>query len=460
LFPELPRPWYGKLARQFADRSPGELPLFLVVPTGTDAPIYHWPYVTVGLIVVNVALLFAIPPVASTPALNDDGEVIEGAEIISNFDRYSLAIGDGRLHPVQWVTHNFLHNGFMHLAGNMLFLWAFGIVVEGKLGPVKYLLAYLAIGALHGALVQTVFVRSGLDGHAAGASAVIYGLLAACMVWAPRNELNCLAILLVGLRTMVFHWDLYYTTVALIYIGEQVINLLIWGALGGKVMISELGHLSGAFWGTVVAVTLLKTRLVDCENWDLFSLWTKRRNLAKSWKKRVEQLDRQKENLRLAVKANTRAKLADRGAFAGPDGPALEERAAAAVRRVRSLIDAGDIAGAITAYEKSARTLFNWPPRADLYDMIKAMHAHGAEPDSIRLMRDHCRFYPGESGKVRLKLAQILIRDRQRPVAALRVLAEIPPGSLPPNLESARRTLTSKANQMRADGVLELEEDD
>src|SRR4029077_5269916 len=182
------------------------------------------------------------------------GEIVEVSQSVSNFDRYALAIGDGGLHPIQWVTHNFLHYGFLHLAGNMLFLWAFGIVVEGKLGAVKYLLAYLAIGTLHGALVQTLLMRSGLDGHAAGASAVIYGLLAVCMVWAPRNELNCIVVILIGFRTLVFHWDLYYTTVALLYIGEQVFGLVFWGGLVGQVVVSELGHLSGAFWGAVVAI--------------------------------------------------------------------------------------------------------------------------------------------------------------------------------------------------------------
>ena len=65
---------------------------------------------------------------------------------VSTWDRYSLTLGDGRLHPVQWVTHNFLHLDFFHVLGNMIFLWAFGIVVEGKLGPWKYLLTYLLIG--------------------------------------------------------------------------------------------------------------------------------------------------------------------------------------------------------------------------------------------------------------------------------------------------------------------------
>jgi membrane associated rhomboid family serine protease len=436
----------------------------IVIPTGTDAPIYHWPYATVGLMVLNVALLFLVPPEAAAVRLDEDGEVIEDVENVSNFERYALALGDGCLHPVQWVTHNFLHYGFLHLAGNMLFLWAFGIVVEGKLGVLKYLLAYLAIGTLHGALVQTLLRNSGLDGHAAGASAVIYGLLAVCMVWAPRNELNCTVIFLVGFRALVFHWDLFYTTVALLYIGEQVFGLVFWGAVGGKIMVSEMGHLSGAFWGTVVAIVLLKAKLVDCEGWDLFALWAKRRDLAQKWRKREELLERDKMNLRLSLKARAKARMSARhanGIAAGDgDGPTPEERAAAAVRRVLSLIDDGDVPGALAAYDKAARSLFNWPSQPDLYAIIKALHARGAERESIRLMRDHCRYYPASAPKMPVKLAQILIRDCQRPVAALRVLEQIPPGSLPADLDRARERLARQARAMLEEGVVELEGDD
>jgi membrane associated rhomboid family serine protease len=432
----------------------------IVIPTSTDAPIYHWPYVTVALIVLNVAMLFAVPPESGAVRLDENDEVIEEVTDTSNFERYALALGDGRLHPVQWVTHNFLHYGFLHLLGNIVFLWAFGIVVEGKLGAVKYLLAYLAIGTLHGALVQTLMMRSGLDVHAAGASAVVYGLLAVCMVWAPRNELNCIVIIVAGFRTMVFHWDLYYTTVALLYIGEQALGLAFWGWLGGEVRVSEMGHLSGAFWGAVVAVALLKAGLVDCEGWDLFALRAKRKKLAQEWKERGERLERDKRALRASLKAQAWARSRKVDREDGDEGPNPPGRAAAAVRRVRALIDQGDVDGALAAYDASARTLVNWPSQPDLYALIKALHARGAEPDSIPLMRDHCRYYPNESAKVRLKLAQVLIRDRQRPAAALRVLAEISPGALPPDLEAARQKLASQANRMREEGVLELEGDD
>lgn len=435
----------------------------IVIPTGTDAPIYHWPYVTVVLIVLNVALLFIVPPTSSVVLLDENDEVIENVTTVSKFDRYALALGDGRLHPIQWVTHNFLHYGLGHLAGNMLFLWAFGIVVEGKLGPIKYLLAYLAIGTLHGAFLQLLLMNSGTDGHAAGASAVIYGLLATCMIWSPRNELNCTVILLIGFRVLVFHWNLYYTTVALFYISQQVLGLVFWGAIGDRVMVTEMGHLSGAFWGAIVAIALLKTGLVDCEDWDIFSLRRKRAKLALEWNQRGQRLDREKQVLRSSLKANLKAKAQARRNNAegeNGDGPSADERAAAAVRRVHSLIDKGDIAGALAAYDKSARSLVNWPAQPALLGMIKAFSSAGAEPDAIRLMRDHCRYYPEASTRVRLKLAQILIRDCQRPAAALRVLNEFTPGSLSADLETARQKLTLQANRMCEDGVLELEEDE
>ena len=422
----------------------------ILIPTGTDAPIYHWPYVTVAMIVVNVVLFFAIPPKESELVFDENDNVVESHE--SNFDRYSLALGDG-LHPVQWVTHNFLHLGLMHLAGNMLFLWSFGIVVEGKLGPLKYLATYLAVGTLHGAFVQALMLRSDHVEHAAGASAIIFGLLAICMVWAPRNELNCTFILVLGFRVFVYHWDLYYTTVALLYFGEQVFGLAL-GGLTGRAVISELGHLSGGLWGTVLAIVLLKAGWVDCEGWDLFALWEKRKGLAKAWDKRGKALDRSKESLKNRVKATHRADR-DGDPEANP-----EERASEALRRVRKLIDKGDTPGAISLYDRSVRTLVAWPSQPDLYALIKAMHARQAEADSIRLMRDHCRRFPAESTRMRLKLAHVLLRDRQRPTAALRVLTEIPAGSLPADLETARRKLAQEASRLQADGVLELEGDD
>ena len=110
----------------------------MMIPWGTDAPIYHWPIVTGAMILANVAVFVG--------EVND----VVGPE-------WALALGDG-LHPLQWLTHNFLHIGLGHLIGNVIFLWAFGIIVEGKLGALPFLALYLAIGVAHGAAVQTLML--------------------------------------------------------------------------------------------------------------------------------------------------------------------------------------------------------------------------------------------------------------------------------------------------------------
>jgi membrane associated rhomboid family serine protease len=436
--------------------------MILVIPTGTDAPIYHWPFATVGLIVLNVALFILVPPQFSEERYFDDDDepaatASEGGDRrieLTRFETYALQLGDG-LHPLQWVTHNFLHFDIIHLLGNMVFLWAFGIVVEGKLGAWKYLVVYLLIGALHGALMQLVMLRAN-PAPAVGASAEIFGLLAMCMIWAPRNELNCLAIFVILLRVLTFHWDFRYTTVAIFYLVQEVIGL-IWGGMIGRPVVSNLGHLNGALWGGLMAFALLKLNFVDCEGWDLFSVFKKNRQLSRQWKQRERMLDNQKVASR---PRKTKVREVVAVGVADPGEPSDDQRAAVAVRRVRRLIDAGDLAGAVAAYQKSARSLVRWPPQADLYELIKAMHGRQAEAESVPLMRDHCRYYPEASGKLRLKLAQVLILHRQRPGNALRVLAEAPPGSLAPDLERVRQQLVRQATRMQEEGVLELEGDD
>ncbi len=421
----------------------------IIIPTGTDAPIYHWPAATVGLIVFNVLCFVFVPPRIHESYVDEEG--VEIVEAPSAFERYALVLGDG-LHPVQWVTHNFLHVGFGHLLGNMIFLWAFGMVVEGKLGLIRYLLVYLAIGTLHGAFMQTAFLWSSLGGlPAVGASSIIFGLLAICMIWAPHNEVQLLWIYWFGFYTNAKHFELRYTWVAAIYLAQQVLGVALsgmWGQFAG----TELLHLSGALWGTVVGLAMLKLGWVDCEGWDILSVYKKDRKLAKDWKLREARLDRSKK----AERAPRRHPDLD----PGEDVRSVEDRSVSAVKKVRKLIDMGDFASALSAYDRSARTIPDWPQGSDMLDLIKAMHAQGGEAASLPLMRDYCRKHPGKASKMRLKLGQVLIRDREKPVGALRVLGEIPEGSLSPQLEATRRQLIRQAEGMIEEGVLELEGED
>ena len=86
------------------------------------------------------------------------------------------------------LTSLFLHGGFMHLAGNMLFLWIYGDNVEHRLGPARYLVAYLGTGIL--ATLSHAVLDFGSVIPMVGASGAISGVLGFYFIWFPRNRVR------------------------------------------------------------------------------------------------------------------------------------------------------------------------------------------------------------------------------------------------------------------------------
>ena len=76
--------------------------------------------------------------------------------------------------------------------------------------------------------------------------------------------------------------------------------------------------------------------------------------------------------------------------------------------------------------------------------------------DAVALLHSYVEEVEAPSARVRLKLGQLLVQKQERPARALKVLGQIPEGSLPQPLEALRRQLIRQAEQLRADGVLEL----
>jgi membrane associated rhomboid family serine protease len=402
----------------------------MIIPIGTDAPIYHWPIATVGMIVVNSALYLLFPAAYETS--------------------WALELGSG-IHPVQWVTHNFLHIGLMHLVGNMIFLWAFGIIVEGKLGALAFLAVYLAVGTCHGAFVQLLSLR-GAETSAVGASAVIFGLLAMCMVWAPKNDLTCFVLFGGIFRFYADTWDIPIVMFALFDIGCELATLAFRGLTGFGYITTAIGHLSGALWGFLAATLLLKLNWVDCENWDLYTVMAGKQGQAKKGKRKKKKRKPPEEADAFVAE--------DNGTGGGTWTKTPETKATEALRRIETFIKAGDAEMAQQAYV-AARGLKGWDPsEATLLGLIKEFHSRKAWVPSIPVMRDYCRRFPAKANRVRLRLAQILIRDQQRPALALRLLSEIPSGSLDPQLDQARDVLVRQAAKMQEEGILELEGED
>lgn len=195
--------------------------------------------VTTWLIVVNVAV-HVIANLVPALRLYDFG-------YLTTFDAYR------RLEVWRLVTFQFLHDnsGLMHLGFNMLGLWIFGGIVEEALGRRKYLAFYLVCGIFGGVLFLVLNLLGmmlhsdflGLlyqDPHTPliGASAGVFGVIMACAYIAPKMMVNLLFPPV----------SLTMKTLAYIYFGIALFNLLVGGHNAGGDAAHVGGALAGAFF--------------------------------------------------------------------------------------------------------------------------------------------------------------------------------------------------------------------
>ncbi len=174
----------------------------MFIPIGDDnSRRTRVPYVTIGLVALNVVVFLAELFANSQGGL--EAMIAQGAVIPADYTR-----GAGLGGPVPWtiVSSMFLHAGWMHLIGNMIYLGIFGDNVESALGSFVFLGFYLAAGAL-GSLAH-ILTAPGSIVPSLGASGAISGVLAAYLVLFPRNAVHVLigfqvrpvpALLVIGL---------------------------------------------------------------------------------------------------------------------------------------------------------------------------------------------------------------------------------------------------------------------
>ena len=103
-------------------------------------------------------------------------------------------------HPLTLLTSMFMHGGWMHLVGNMWFLWIFGDNVEDAMGRVRFVVFYLLCGVL-AALAQTA-VTPHSEVPMVGASGAIAGVLGGYLLLYPRARIRCLWVLIIFITTI------------------------------------------------------------------------------------------------------------------------------------------------------------------------------------------------------------------------------------------------------------------
>ncbi|MGI9148682.1 MAG: rhomboid family intramembrane serine protease [Chloroflexota bacterium] len=141
-------------------------------------------------------------------------------------------------------TSQFLHAGFLHLGGNMLFLWVFGRAVEDRVGPSVFLVVYLLAGAMAG-LAQCL-ISTGNNAPLIGASGSIAVVLGLYFIWYPSAWVRVL------MPVLFFFWtfDLPAVLVLALWFGSQFFN--------GITAITHTSQASGgvAVWAHVAGFVL------------------------------------------------------------------------------------------------------------------------------------------------------------------------------------------------------------
>jgi membrane associated rhomboid family serine protease len=163
-----------------------------VFPIHDDNPTRTTAYVTYTLIAINI-LVFLYELSLTPPQLERFFQLYSVIPKELTVSLSGIPVNQPIPEPLTLITCQFLHGGLAHIFGNMLFLWIFGNNIEDQLGHVKYLIFYLACGAL-AALSQWFFsTQSAIP--SLGASGAIAGVLGAYILRFPHARVRTLVFL-------------------------------------------------------------------------------------------------------------------------------------------------------------------------------------------------------------------------------------------------------------------------
>ena len=223
-----------------------------MIPLRDSQPSFSTPVVTIALIVVNV-FIFLYEVSLDRFSLN---HMVSVYGMVPNDWQWEALPGAVVTRGHTLLTSMFLHGGWLHLIGNMWFLWIYGDNVEDILGRRRYLLFYVVSGVL-AAVAQIVF-SPGSRVPTIGASGAIAGVMGAYLVRFPRSRIVTL-IWIVVFFTVV---EIPATLILIYWLVIQVVSSVSSfgyhaGSQGGGT--AWFAHVGG-FVAGVILIKLVRTR--------------------------------------------------------------------------------------------------------------------------------------------------------------------------------------------------------
>jgi len=230
-------------------------------PIRDDNPHFLTPYATIGLIALNVAAWVLLQGLGTEPALT--------ASVLG----LGLVPADASWHSM--LTSMFLHGSWLHLVGNMWFLWIFGNNVEDAMGHWRFIVFYLLCGVAAASAQLVTDPRSEIP--MVGASGAIGGVMGAYVLLYPRVHVHLLVFL-----------GFYVTTIAVpavLMLGYWFLLQLAsgWGTLGMKGGgVAFWAHAGGFIAGAILIFAFRKRALLERHPyWG----WSRRESPTRNWRR-------------------------------------------------------------------------------------------------------------------------------------------------------------------------------
>ncbi|MBW1698446.1 MAG: rhomboid family intramembrane serine protease [Deltaproteobacteria bacterium] len=220
-----------------------------MIPVADENPSRSFPAVNILLISTNIAVFiylnFFVPPGI---------ELARHGFAFVPYEFFHLTdIGPKNLIPIPLsiFTAMFFHAGWLHLIGNMLYLWVFGDNIEDTLGHRRYLFFYICCGLV--ATLTHCFIYPNSTVPVIGASGAVAGVLGAYMFRYPGTRIRVLLMVFVYVRTIRLPaWMLLG-----FWIGLQIVNGFYAQTEAG---VAWFAHIGGFFTGICLFVTMKKKR--------------------------------------------------------------------------------------------------------------------------------------------------------------------------------------------------------
>ena len=235
----------------------------MLLPIGDDnSDRTITPYVNYILIAINVLVFIFLQAggnnIAFTYALSTvPAEIITGSDIITQ-SQLVIDPNTGQQFELPGLqatpisvyftlfTSMFMHGGWAHLAGNMLYLWIFGDNIENRLGHFRYIIFYLVCGAIASLshVVSTLLLNQNSLVPSLGASGAISGVLGAYLLLFPTRRVHALLF--------IFRIAIPAVLALGLWIGFQLMSGL--GMLGGEESggVAYAAHIGGFFAGMLL----------------------------------------------------------------------------------------------------------------------------------------------------------------------------------------------------------------